>query len=176
MNLDYKHLLAADFHPQSRVWVYQSSRIFTLSEALNIEEQINIFTTQWQSHGADVKAAGYLFFGQFLILLADETQAGVSGCSTDSSVRFVKQLETIYKVSFFDRTNVAFVVKDKVEVLPLSQVQYAANRQFITPDTLYFNNMVLTKEQLENEWLIPASQNWLAQKIKWPEQQGITAD
>lgn len=176
MNLEYKELLDAGFHPQSRVWVYQSSRIFTLSEALNIEEQINVFTNQWQSHGADVKAAGYLFFGQFLILMADETQAGVSGCSTDSSVRFVKQLENMYQVSFFDRTNIAFVVKDKVQVLPLSQVQYAVNQQFITPETLYFNNMVLTKEQLENEWLIPASQNWLAQKIKWPEQQSITAD
>ncbi len=176
MNLEYKQLLAQDFHPQSRVWVYQSSRQFTLSEALNLEEQINVFTEQWQSHGADVKAVGYLFFGQFLILMADETQASVSGCSTDSSVRFVKQLENIYQVSFFDRTNIAFVVKDKVQVLPLNQVQYAANQQFITPDTLYFNNMVLTKQQLENDWLIPASQNWLAQKIKWPEHQSIIAD
>lgn len=176
MNFDFKHLLAQDFHPQSRVWVYQSSRIFTLSEALNIEEQLNVFANQWQSHGADVKAAGYLFFGQFLILMADETQSEVSGCSTDSSVRFVKQLENMYKVSFFDRTSIAFVVKDKVQVLPLSQVQYAANQQFITPDTLYFNNMVLTKEQLENDWLIPASQNWLAQKIKWPQTQSISAD
>lgn len=176
MNLEYKQLLAQDFHPQSRVWVYQSSRMFTLSEALNIEEQLQVFTRQWQSHGADVKAAGYLFFGQFLILMADETQAGVSGCSTDSSVRFVKQLENIYQVSFFDRTNIAFVVKDKIQLLPLNQVQYAVNQQFITRDTLYFNNMVLTKAQLESEWLIPVSQNWLAQKIKWPQQETIITD
>ena len=43
MNFEYKHLLNNDFDPASRVWVYQSSRLFTISEALQIEEMIDQF-------------------------------------------------------------------------------------------------------------------------------------
>ena len=93
MNLEYKYLLDGNFHPDSRVWVYQSSRIFTVSEALQIEEMMTQFIHNWHSHGVPVKGAAHLFFGQFAVLIADETATGVSGCSTDSSVRLIKEIE-----------------------------------------------------------------------------------
>ena len=111
MNLEYKHLLPQEFSPQSRVWIYQSSRMFLLSEALEIEELLNKFSSEWRSHGAEVDAYANLFFGQFIILMADERRAGVSGCSTDASVRFIKDLGEKFQVDFFNRTNLAFVVK-----------------------------------------------------------------
>jgi hypothetical protein len=165
MNLEYKYLLEGNFHPESKVWVYQSSRLFSLSEALEIEDKLKSFTSNWLSHGTPVKGAGYLFFGQFIILMADERATGVSGCSTDSSVRLIKDIEQKFGVNMFDRTTLAFVVKDKVELLPLSQLQYAADNGFISADTLYFNNLVQTKEELENKWMIPVKESWLANKI-----------
>jgi hypothetical protein len=72
MNLEYKNLLDQNFSPDSRVWIYQSSRLFSINEALAIEELLNDFTSKWLSHGVPVKGAGYLFFGQFIILMADE--------------------------------------------------------------------------------------------------------
>lgn len=165
MNLEFKQLLPEDFDDQSRVWIYQSSRLFSLGEALELEVEINQFCEQWSSHGADVKAYGNLFFGQFVVLLADESQAGVSGCSTDSSVRFIKSLEQKYQVDFFNRTNLAFVIKDKIQLLPLNQLHYAFEHGFIEPNTLYFNNVVLTKAALENSWIIPVKDSWLANKI-----------
>ena len=125
MNLEYKKYLPDSFADNSRVWIYQSSRLFTLSEALEIEELLNKFTAEWRSHGAEIDAYGNLFFGQFVVLMADETRAGVSGCSTDSSVRFIKSIGEQFKVDFFNRTNLAFVVKDKIQVLPLNQLHYA---------------------------------------------------
>jgi hypothetical protein len=98
--------------------------------------------------------------------MADETKAGVSGCSTDSSVRFVKELEHKFTVDFFDRNTLAFVVKDKIELLPLNQLSYAFQNGFITADTLYFNNTVLNKEQLEHNWLIPIKESWLVTRLK----------
>jgi len=165
MNLEYKYLLDGNFHPASRVWVYQCSRLLGLAEALDAEEKINAFTKEWKSHGTPVKATGYLFFGQFIILMADETATGVSGCSTDSSVRFIKELETEFGVHFFDRTTLAFVVNDKIERLPLSQLPYAIANGFIKPTTLFFNNVVQTKEELEEKWILPAGESWLATKF-----------
>jgi len=165
MNLEYKSLLNENFSPDSRVWIYQSSRLFTMSEALAIEDLLNDFTDKWLSHGTPVKGAGYLFFGQFIILMADEKATGVSGCSTDSSVRLIKDIEQHFGVNMFDRTTLAFVVKDKVQLLPLSQLQYAFDNRFIDSHTIYFNNLVQTKEELENNWLVPIKDSWLSKKI-----------
>ena len=168
MNFEYKHLLDEDFDPGSRVWIYQSSRLFTVSEALQIEEMINQFAQNWLSHGIPVKGAAHLFFGQFVILIADESATGVSGCSTDSSVRLIKEIEKIFGVNMFDRLALAFIDKDKVQILPMPQLKYAVEQGFITADTLFFNNVVLTKEQLENNWIIPVKDSWLAKKISFP--------
>ena len=165
MNLSYKHLLDDNFHPDSRVWIYQASRLFSMSEALEIEEMLHNFASRWKSHGTPVKGEAHLFFGRFIILLADETATGVSGCSTDESVRLIKEIEQRFAVSMFDRTSLAFVVKDQVQLLPLSQLQYAADNSFISGETLYFNNTVQTKEELENNWIIPVNKSWLAKKI-----------
>src|SRR4029078_1747947 len=168
MNFEYKHLLNEDFHPASRVWVYQSSRLFTISEALQIEEMIDQFAQTWHSHGVPVKAAAHLFFGQFVILMADETATGVSGCSTDSSARLIKEIEKIFGVNMFDRMALAFIVKDKVQIVPMPQLKYAIEQGFIAADTLFFNNVVLTKEELENNWIILAKDSWLAKKNSFP--------
>ncbi len=165
MNLDYKYLLDGNFHPDSRVWVYQCNRLFTLGEALEIEEILKEFVMQWKSHGTPVKGEAHLFFGQFIVLIADETATGVSGCSTDSSVRMIKDIEKRLGVNMFDRTTLAFVVKDKVQLLPLSQLQYAFDNGFITPETIYFNNLIQTKAELETNWTIPIKSSWLAKKI-----------
>ena len=166
MNLDYKHLLPADFAPDSRVWIYQSSRMFSLGEAIQIEDLLNHFVANWKSHGTPVKGFGTMFFGQFIVLMADEQATGVSGCSTDSSVRLIKEIEQLYKVSMFDRQNLAFVRKEKIELLPLNQLQYAVDNGFLQADTIYINNLVQTKEELEQNWLIPVKESWLAKRIK----------
>lgn len=167
MNLEYRHLLPSHFAPESRVWIYQSSRLFTLNEALQIEDILNHFTANWKSHGAKVEGFATLFFGQFIILMADEAKTGVSGCSTDSSVRMIKELEATFRVNLFDRQMLAFYVKDKIQLLPLSQLNYAVANGFITVETLYFNNLVATKYELEQQWIIPAAQSWLATRVNF---------
>lgn len=165
MNLDYKYHLVGNFDPGSRVWIYQASRLFTIAEALEIEEMLQDFVGQWKSHGTPVKGSAYLFFGRFIVLMADETATGVSGCSTDGSVRLIKEIESRFNNPLFDRTLLAFVVKDKIELIPLSQLDYAWKNQFITGDTLYFNNIVDSKKALEENWIIPVKESWLMKKV-----------
>ena len=172
MNINYKELLPVDFAGSSRVWIYQSNRIFTLGEALLVEDLLKDFAANWQSHGADVKGYANLFFGQFIILMADESATGVSGCSTDSSVRLIKQLEQTFGVILFDRLLLAFLIKEKTQMLPLSQLSYAVENNFLNADTLYFNNTIQTKEELEQNWIIPVKDSWLAKKINQPSMSG----
>ena len=165
MNLHFQDLIPADFNDNSRVWIYQCNRLFTLSEALEIEELLENFSKSWQSHGAKVTGYANLFFGQFIILMADETATGVSGCSTDSSVRLIKDIEQDYNVNLFDRQMLAFVVKERIQLLPLEQLSYALENEFINADTLYFNNTVQNKHELLNSWIIPGKESWLAKRF-----------
>ena len=157
MNLSYQHLIPETFSDASRVWIYQSNRVFTLSEALTIEKILEDFTADWKSHGTPVKGFGTLFFGQFIILMADEEVTGVSGCSTDSSVRLIKAIEEEFKVSMFDRMNLAFYINEKVQLLPFSQLNYAIDKSFIDKETLFFDNTVLNKAEFMNRWITPLS-------------------
>ncbi|MEP6712271.1 MAG: hypothetical protein ABJA37_07645 [Ferruginibacter sp.] len=161
MDLDIQQHLPEDFSAASKVWIYQSNRLFFISEALEMEDMLQDFAANWKSHGAPVKGFANLFFGRFIVLMADETATGVSGCSTDSSVHLLKSIEKKFNVELFNRELLAFVVKDKIEQIPLSQLSYAVQNKFIDENTLYFNNTVLTKTQLEENWLTPMSNTWL---------------
>jgi hypothetical protein len=166
MNLNIAEYIPEEFDSSSRVWIYLSSRLFSISEAFEIEKFLNEFVASWDSHGVPVKGYANLIFGQFIVIMADERATGVSGCSTDSSVRLIKQIEQHFKVSMFDRQTLAFIVKDKVQLLPMNQLNYAAENGFITADTLYFNNLVASKQALLNDWIIPIKKSWLADRIK----------
>lgn len=169
MNLQFEAQIPLNFDDASRVWIYQSSRLFLMNEALQIEALLESFIEGWKSHGAPVKGYANLFFGQFIVLMADETATNVGGCSTDSSVRMIKEIEQIMNVQLFDRQSLAFLLKDKVQLLPMSQLFYAVENNFINGETLYFNNTVLTKQELLNNWIIPVKESWLSKRLKLQE-------
>ena len=165
MNVNFHDLVPKDFNDNSHVWIYQSSRIFAPSEVKQIEELLKDFASNWKSHGTPIKGYGNLFFGQFVIFMADETASGVSGCSTDSSVRVIKNIEKDFGVDMFDRQMLAFIIDEKVQLIPLSQVNSLLEEGLLTADTLYFNNTILTKKELLKEWIIPVKKSWLAKRV-----------
>lgn len=164
---DLQDIIPADFSDESRVWIYQSSRAFIEREATEINEQLYQFYSQWNSHGEPVKGWAQLLFGQFVVVMADESQSQVSGCSTDSSVRIIKSIEKQYDVNMFDRLMLTFLVNGKAEMLPMNQVQYALDKGYIKQDTPLFNNVVLTKKEMMTNWLIPLDKSWLAARLKF---------
>jgi hypothetical protein len=47
----------------------------------------------------------------------------------------------------------------------MNQLSYAVENGFITGDTLYFNNLVQTKKELQESWLVPVKNSWLGKKL-----------
>lgn len=167
MLAELSNLIPSDFSDSSRVWIYQSSRAFIEREAKEVNEQLEQFYLQWQSHGTPVKGWAKLLYNQFIVVMADETATGVSGCSTDSSVRVIKSIEKQYEVKMFDRMMLTFLVNGKAEMLPVNQVQYAIDKGYINKDTMLFNNIVDSKEALMSNWLIPLEKSWLASRVNF---------
>ena len=165
MHFNIKELIPANFHPDSKVWIYQCNRPFTKIEAEEIKSVLNNFASSWTSHGAKVKGFATLLLDTFLIFMADESATGVSGCSTDSSVRIVKEIEKKYTIELFNRQQLAFWIENNIVRIPLNELNADLSNQFISPETLYFNNMVLSKKEFEEKWIIELKNSWLSNKI-----------
>jgi hypothetical protein len=165
MNINFQDLIPQEFDDNSRVWVYQSNRAFSVSESLEIENLLQDFSKEWCSHGDKVNGYANLFFGQFIIIMADESNLTVGGCSTDSSVRLIKNIAQDYNVDLLDRLMLAFIIKERIQLIPLEDLNLAIENNSVNLDTLYFNNTILTKKELLNKWIIPVKDSWLAGRI-----------
>jgi hypothetical protein len=145
----------------SRVWVYQSVRKLTSDEVKDIEVKIKQFVSSWTSHKEGVAGHGSLLYDRFVVLMANEDETGVSGCSLDSSVHFIKSIEKESGTNFFDRWNIAY--KKDAEVLSCSLTEFGELVQSgeVNDDTIVFNNLVQSKNEFETKWQIPYKESWL---------------
>jgi hypothetical protein len=99
-------------------------------------------------------------YGYFIILTVDESQAGVTGCSIDSSVRLIKEMEQEYHIDLFNRFNIAYKLDGEVKVQGKEDFETLVNIKQITQDTIVFNNMVQTLAELETKWEVPFKDSW----------------
>lgn len=150
------------FSPQSRVWVYQSDRKFTNAEEHIISAKLAVFTNQWKAHGNELFAKAELRYGFFIVLIVDEAQANVTGCSIDSSVKLIKEIEQELQIDLFNRFNVAYLRNEVVVLLSRAQFENGLQQGEITSETIVFNNLVQTLEELNTKWKIPFKDSWHA--------------
>jgi hypothetical protein len=146
----------------SRIWIYQSDRPLSQNERMRILQDAEKFAIDWTAHGKNLTAGSEILYDRFLILSVNEKVNGASGCSIDASVRFIRYLEEKYGLDLLKRSKVAFCSGDNtVETCDLKDIKMKIERQEITPDTLIFNNLVSTKGELKEQWLIPARNSWM---------------
>jgi len=152
----------------ARVWIFQSNRPFTSAEVDLLTTRLRGFTDEWNVHGQPLNTSFKIEFNQFIILAADERQQPASGCSIDSSVRALKNIEQSLGLVLFDRNQAAFKKDNSVITMPLSLLKENFSNGILNEGTLTFNNLVNTKAQLEYDWLVPAKATWLKRYIPNP--------
>ncbi len=153
----------------ARVWIYQASRPFTGEETVDISPALARFAEEWTSHGRSLLASAAVLHQHFLVLGLDEAVAGASGCSIDASVRFVAQLEQHLGLELLEKSRLAFVQHGQVQLLDRRELKAATTSGTVVPDTLYFDNTLATKGELDTRWPQPAGETWLARYFKTAE-------
>lgn len=148
--------------PQARVWIYQASIPLTAAEQAEIAPLLQAFATEWSSHGKGLQSSAALLHDRFLVLANNEDATAASGCSIDASTRFVRELEQQFSVSFFDRTQLAFLKDGEVESVTMSQLKDKVAAGVINRDTLYFDTLVNTYGALQTDWPKQAQHSWLS--------------
>lgn len=146
----------------SRVWIYQSDRPFTIEEEQAIQKILNDFTTEWQAHGHALAALAEIYHHQFIVLSVDEQIAGATGCSIDKSVHLMKELESRFNISLFDRFRMAYKSGDDIINCSREEFEERIKEGIVNAQTLVFNNMISTRRELESSWNIPLVESWHA--------------
>jgi len=147
--------------PHARVWVYPAHRTLSAEETNQATTAAKAFTKQWTAHSKHLLADAAVLHQQFLVLAVDESAAGASGCSIDSSVHFVRQLGAELKVDFFDRMRFSFR-KGKDEIMTMNREEFksAYSAGEISDTTVVFDPLVKTVADLHEQFERPLAESW----------------
>lgn len=155
MLVDFKEL-----PDSSRIWIYQSNRSFSEAELIEIRAALDEFLNEWTAHGSDLNAGYEMPYNRFIVIALDQNVAGATGCSIDTSVRFIQALEKKYNVDLLDKMNVSYKQGEFVAYKTLLDFKKMAKDKSVSKKTIVFNNLVTNKEEYLNHWEIPAEESW----------------
>lgn len=144
----------------ARVWVYQANRSFSQDELEEIKARLDEFLTQWTAHGSQLNAGYDIKYNRFITIGLDQEVNLASGCSIDTQVNFIQQLEKDYNVDLLDKMNVSYKQGEFVAHKSLTDFRKMAKNRSVSPNTIVFNNLVNNKEEYLNNWEVPASESW----------------
>ncbi|MDZ7604846.1 MAG: hypothetical protein U5K79_04495 [Cyclobacteriaceae bacterium] len=151
--------------PNSRIWIYQSSRVFTPEEQNMLKTETEAFLTEWTAHGQSLRAGMQIAFDRFLIIGVNEDANEASGCSIDKSVAFVKQMEKRFNTDFLDRTKIAYRLDGQVLTMDFKEFKNSLGKNEISEKAEVFNNTVQIKMELDNAWIQPVASSRLGKHL-----------
>ena len=149
----------------ARIWIYQSKRELTEIEIDKVGKRLEGFVGSWLRHGEKLKGSFKILYNQFIVLGVDENFNNVSGCSIDSSVRAIKELEEEFSLDLMNKLNIAFKVGENMNTVSLAEFQNYLKLEKVDQDTIVFNNMIQSKLELENSWEVPVKNSWHKQLL-----------
>lgn len=146
---------------ESRVWIYQGKRAMSATEKNTISQLLRSFCEQWAAHGQPLKASFKIELNHFIVMVVDEDFRNPSGCSIDSSVGVLRQIQSVTGIDFLDRTLVPFYIDNEAQLIPLNKIKTGFASGLLNPHTITFNTLATTKGEWELQWQIPAEKSWM---------------
>ena len=139
----------------SKVWIFQADRKFSKIDKEIISSRITNFVSHWETHNRPVYSS-FKLFNYFLCIFVDESNYVTSGCSIDSLVKEVKSIGLKLKLDFFNRQNIVYNDNGKEAITSIEKFKDLKKNNHKV-----YNNLILTKFDFENSWLVNVNDSWL---------------
>jgi len=149
-----------DLPDDSKIWIYQSNRKLSDDEVSEISAKTESFLNEWTAHGKDLEAGFEIRYNRFIVIGLNQENASATGCSIDASVYFIQSLEKEYGLDLMDKMNVTFYNGGFIAHKTLTDFKKMAKARSVSPNTVVFNNLVLTKGDYIENWEVPAKDSW----------------
>ena len=149
----------------SRVWIFQSSKELTGQLASEIKNALNSFLEQWAAHGQPLFSGFEIRHERFIVVSVDEAQAGATGCSIDSMMKVIQEVDASHGLNLLDRMKIAYRLDGNIVEESVHGFTEHLKEGRINADTIVFNNVISTLGDLESKWEVPAGDSWVASLI-----------
>ena len=146
--------------PNAKVWIYQSDSNLSSKDVELIEKEVKFFLNNWSSHNKEIESSFEIRYNRFLIIGLNENINLASGCSIDKSVNFIKNLQSILKVNFLNRLDVAYKIGNEINSISLLEFQTMIKENKLSKDSIVYNNMIDTKKLYLNNWETTIENSW----------------
>ena len=151
----------------ARLWIFAAAAPVSPDAANELLERVDTFLEQWNAHGHPVVGARDWRHGRFLLVAADEEATGVSGCSTDTLFRVVKEAERDLGVSLLDSSRVWFRDGDGIRSETRAEFRDRVKSGAAGGDTLVFDNTAATVGEVRaGRWERPMREAWHGRVFK----------
>ena len=146
--------------PNAKVWIYQSDSNLSSKDVELIEKEVKLFLNNWSSHNKEIESSYEIRYNRFLIIALNEDINSASGCSIDKSVNFIKNLQSILKVNFLNRLDVAYKIGNEINSISLLEFQNMIRENKLSKDSIVYNNIIDTKKLYLNSWETTIENSW----------------
>lgn len=147
--------------PDSKIWIFQSTRNFNEEEITEIEQKLDSFMLEWNAHGTALTGTYAIPYDRFIVVAVDENKAMASGCSIDSMTRQIKLLEEKYNFGLLNRMLVSYKIDEEIITLPLSEFKQKVKENQIPEDASVFHNGITKLSDFEESWESPLHESWV---------------
>lgn len=145
----------------SRVWIYQAERALTEKEIEIVNQRLTLFCEGWNTHGNGMPTSFEIIDKQILVLAVDESGLGASGCSIDSSVKVLRELESLIGVNLTDQGKVSVRTSSgDLKIFPALGLKSKVQTGELTLEQEVINPLIRTKADLQQLWQ-PVRNSWL---------------
>lgn len=150
----------------SKLWVFPSSRKFYEQEISGLKENIEAFLNCWTNEDQLFNCAYELKYDRFIVISVDNTDISLSLKTHDALSIFIQELEKKFEVILLDKINVCYKQGEFVQYKDIVEFKKMMKEKGVSAKTIVFDNMITTKEELENNWEINIMDSWLGRFLK----------
>lgn len=147
------------FNGNDSVQIFPSSRKLYPQEIEPLKEKIEGFKIQI-SKEFDGKVETLLIYERFLIFVfhfEDKAQMNVTYNSLNA---FISNIEQELNITLMDRMNVSFKQGQYVQYKDLKAFKKLIKSKSVNAQTIVFDNLVTTVDDLKSYWELPISETW----------------
>lgn len=142
----------------AKVFLYPSNKKFFPELLENIQTKVNDFVSTW-SENHDIEAGFEIKYQRFIIIVINNNKP-ITTSIIDELVTFIFKLQLDHEIELLDKLNVCFKQGEYVQYKDVKEFKKLIKNKSVNQNTIVFDNLINTKEELDDSWELPAENTW----------------
>ena len=142
----------------AKVYIYPSSKKLHPELLEQVTKEIDAFIIDWTATH-NITTAVEIKYQRFVIF-GIENDTPLTTLIIDELVTFILKLQTQFELELLDKVNVCFKQGEHVQYKEVKEFKKIIKNRGVNENTIVFDNLVNTKDELDHDWELPASETW----------------